>query len=293
MSVYKHNYRAYTGALTPRWKRVLVLTRYGLDEVWASKIAIGFCIFSMLPIVIAMVQIYFANNETARQLILKSNTRIFDIDATFFLRMLVTQNYLALALASWIAPRLITYDLADNALPILLSHPISRFGYVTGKFLALFASLSLVTWVPCIALFLYQAYSAPAGWTGSNLTIAWGLIAGSFIWIALLSLLGLALSSWVKWKIVATGFIFAAILVPAGVGGIVTAVMRTKWGLLLNLPGMMLQLWPRLLGAPETFRRGPDWALPSGAIVTMLILAGLAGVAMLNARIRAREVVRG
>jgi hypothetical protein len=55
----------------------------------------------------------------------------------------------------------------------------------------------------------------------------------------------------------------------------------------------MLQLWPRLLGAPETFRRGPDWALPSGAIVTMLILAGLAGVAMLNARIRAREVVRG
>jgi ABC-type transport system involved in multi-copper enzyme maturation permease subunit len=153
-------------------------------------------------------------------------------------------------MASWIAPRLITFDLADNALPILLSHPISRFGYVFGKFIALFLSLSLATWLPCLLLFIYQGYSSPQPWAMSNLQIAMGLLAGSVIWIAFLSILGLALSSWVKWRVVATGVIFAAVFVPAGVGAIVSAVLRTKWGLLLNVPVMMSNLWQRLLGAP-------------------------------------------
>jgi ABC-type transport system involved in multi-copper enzyme maturation permease subunit len=59
------------------------------------------------------------------------------------------QSWLALVLASWVAPRLMGFDLADNALPILLSHPISRFGYVLGKFIALFGSLSWSHGFPC------------------------------------------------------------------------------------------------------------------------------------------------
>jgi ABC-type transport system involved in multi-copper enzyme maturation permease subunit len=293
MSVYKHDYRAYTGRVTPLWTRVLVLMRYGLDEVLSSKITLGFCIFSMLPILVSLVQIYLANNPIARQLVMKGGSRLFEIDAGFFLRVLSTQCWLALALTSWIAPRLITYDLADNALPILLSHPISRFGYVLGKFLALAVSLSFITWIPCLMLFVYQSYSAPQSWAAPNLAIAWGILAGAAIWILLLSILGLALSSWVKWKVLATGIIFAAVLVPAGVGGIVSAVLRTKWGLLLNLPVMMTQLWQRLLGAPEIMRTGRDLSLPSVAIVCVLVAACMVCVAMLNARIRAREVVRG
>jgi ABC-type transport system involved in multi-copper enzyme maturation permease subunit len=293
MSVYKRDYRAYTGRVTPLWTRVLVLVRYGLQEVWASKITVGFCIFSLLPIIVSLVQIYLANNPAARLLIMKGGSRLFDVDPAFFLRVLSTQCWLALALTSWIAPRLITFDLADNALPILLSHPVSRFGYVLGKFLALFVSLSAITWVPCMTLFVYQSYSAPRSWFADNLSIAWGIMAGAVIWISLLSILGLALSSWVKWRVVATGIIFAAVLVPAGVGGIVSGVLRTKWGFLLNLPVMMTQLWQRLLGAPESMRAGRDWSLPSAAIVCMLAATCLVCVAMLNARIRAREVVRG
>jgi ABC-type transport system involved in multi-copper enzyme maturation permease subunit len=70
------------------------------------------------------------------------------VDASFFLGVLQMQSWIALILTAWVAPRLISFDLADNALPILLSHPISRFGYVFGKFMAIFASLSAVTWVP-------------------------------------------------------------------------------------------------------------------------------------------------
>jgi len=293
MSVYKRDYRAYSGRVTSWQTRFLVLVRYGLSEVWSSKITIGLFIFSMLPIVVFLVQIYLVNNPVARQIILKGNSRLLDVDAAFFLHVIESQCWLALVLTSWIAPRLITFDLADNALPILLSHPVSRFGYVMGKFVALFASLSPVTWIPCLALYVYQCYSAPPGWASANLRIAAGMLAGIVIWIALLSILGLALSSWVKWRVLANLIIFAAVLVPAGVGGIVSAVLRTKWGFLLNLPVMMTQLWQRLIGAPENVRAGHDWSLPSAAIATVLIAVCFLCWAMLNARIRAREVVRG
>ena len=291
MSVYKNSYRAYTGPVTPLWTRVYVLARYALAEAWSSKITIALFTLSLLPFIVFLVGIYLANNPIAQLVILKNSARALTIDASFFLSALQIQSGVALVVTSWVAPRLITFDLADNAMPILLSHPISRPGYVFGKFMAIFASLSAVTWVPCLTLFAYQCYSSPQPWAVANLSIAAGVFVGSVIWIAFLSILGLALSAWVKWRIVATGTIFAAVLVPSGVGAIVSAVLRTQWGLLLNLPVMMSVLWQRMLGAPETFRRGSS--LPTTAIVAMLTLACFLSLAMLNARIRAREVVRG
>ena len=292
MSVYKHDYRAYTGRVTPLWSRVFVLARYGLNEIWSSKITIGLFTLSMLPSIVFLIVIYLSNNPLARMLITRGNVqRGVTINADFFLVMLEIQCWAALILTAWIAPRLITFDLADNALPILLSHPISRIGYLAGKFMALFGSLSLVTWVPCLLLFTYQSYSSAPGWTSANLQIASGLLGGALLWIGLLTFLGLALSSWVKWRAVATGIIIAAVFVPAGVGGIVTGILRTRWGFLLNVPVSMTQLWGRLLGAREVMP--PNLSLPSGAIVIMLVLVSLLCIAMLNARIRAREVVRG
>jgi ABC-type transport system involved in multi-copper enzyme maturation permease subunit len=291
MSVYKHHYRAYTGKLTPAWTRIFVLARYGYTEAWSSRVTVGMFTLFMLPYLVLLFAIYFANNPMARLLLGLRGPRFLAINAGFFLTVLRVQSGPALVLASWIAPRLITFDLADDALPILLSHPISRFGYVFGKWVALFASLSLVTWIPALVLFAYQGYSSPQPWALSNLPIAGGVVAGAVIWIAFLSLLGLALSSWVKWRVVATGAIVAGILVPAGVGGIVSAVLRTKWGLLLNFPFMMSVLWQRLLGIPDLVS-SPVY-LPTAGITAMFTLACLLCLAMLYARIRAREVVRG
>jgi len=291
MSVYKHIYRAYDGKLTPAWTRVFVLARYGFNEAWSSKITIGLFTLCLLPPIVFLIGIYLANNPIARALMGFRGPQALTIDVKFFLTLLEVQSWFSLPLAAWIAPRLISFDLADNALPILLSHPISRFGYLLGKFIALFASLSFVTWVPCLLLFVYQSYASPLPWFTANLQIAGGILAGELIWIALLSILGLALSSWVKWRVMATGAIFAAVFVPAGVGGIVTGVLRTRWGFLLNIPFMMTSLWQRLLGAPESARAG--FSLPTESIAAMLMLTCCLCIAMLNRRIRAREVVRG
>ena len=291
MSVYKNTYRAYTGSVTPLWMRIYVLARYGFAEAWSSKITVALFTLSLLPFVVFLVGIYLANNPIAQILVLKSVAHPLAVDASFFLNVLEIQSWIALAVTAWVAPRLISFDLADNALPILLSHPISRVGYVFGKFMAMFVSLSMVTWVPCLLLFVYQCYSSPQPWAAAHLSIAAGVFIGAVTWIAFLSILGLALSSWVKWRVVATGAIFGAVFVPAGVGAIVSAVLRTQWGYLLNLQVTMSILWQRLLGAPEFMRSASS--LPTAAIMTVLVLACLLCVAMLNARIRAREVVRG
>lgn len=291
MSVFKHEYRAYTGPVTSLPSRIGVLARYALAEAWSSKITWALFIASMIPIVVYLVIIYLVNNPIARALVFRGGSAHLDIDASFFLKVLTSQCWLALVLAAWVAPRLVSFDLADNALPILLSHPISRFGYVLGKFIALFSCLSLVTWIPALLLFAYQGYTSPQPWFGANLRVAVGLLAGSALWIALLSILGLALSSWVKWRMVATGCIFAVVLIPAGVGGVVSAILRTKWGLLLNLPVMMSQLWQRLMGVPGAIRFGRE--IPNTAIAAVLVFICFICMFMLNARIRAREVVRG
>ena len=291
MPVYKHTYSAYTGETTPSWTRVPVLARYALAEAWSSKITVGLFILCLIPCLVSLIGIYLANNPMAMALISQGAKSPMAIDSSFFLRILEGQCWLALVLTSWIAPSVICFDLADNALPILLSHPISRFGYLLGKFLALFASLSAVTWIPCLLLFAYQGYSSPAPWALANLRIAFGLFAGSVLWIAFLAILGLALSSWVKWRVVATGIIFAAVFIPAGLGAIVSAVLRTKWGLLLNLPFIVTNLWQQLLGAPDRFNA--RFTLPSSAMAAVLLLDCLLCIAMLHIRIRAREVVRG
>jgi ABC-2 type transport system permease protein len=291
MAVYKRNYSAYTGPVTGARTRILVLARYAFAEAWSSKITIGLVTACLVPFVVFLVGIYLANNPLARMLVGGSGSKLAAVDAHFFLIVLSLQCWFALVLASWIAPRMISFDLADDGLPILLSRPVSRFGYVFGKFIALFGSLSLVTWLPCLMLFAYQGYSSPTPWASNNLRIAWGMLAGAMIWIGFLSVLGLALSAWVKWRIVATGAMFAAVFVPAGVGGIMSAVLRTKWGFLLNLPVVMSELWQRLLGAPQPANQ--RFILPTGAIVALFAAACLVCLAVLNKRIRAREVIRG
>jgi ABC-type transport system involved in multi-copper enzyme maturation permease subunit len=290
MSVFQHDYRPYEGLTTALWKRPLVLARYGLAEAWGSKITVGLAILALLPCIVDLVLIYLADNPLARMLVTRGSPAL-EINETFFLRILETQCWLAVALAAWIAPRLVSFDLGDNALPILLSHPISRFGYVLGKFLAAVISLSYVTWIPLLVLFVYQCYASPVPWGLAHARLVPGMFIAAGVWIVVLSLVGLAVSSWVKWRVIATGAIFAVIFVPAGIGGMVWAILRTKWGMVLNIPVVMTEVWERLVGANSI--RNPAIQLPSGALASVLVIASLLCVAVLNARIRAREVVRG
>jgi len=86
--------------------------------------------------------------------------------------------------------------------------------------------------------------------------------------------------------------VVAAVFVPAGVGGVYNSVMHTEWGSLVNIPVMMTTLWRRLLRVDlPAFATRYD--IPTYAILLALTFICVGCVAALNARIRAREVVRG
>lgn len=293
MSVYKRSYRPYTGPLTGTREQFFALMRYAVAEAWASRVTAVLFVLCFTPALISLVTIYIMNNDTVRMLMNgRGAAPAIAMDEKFFYVVLVSQIWPTLALTAWVGPRLISTDMSNNALAILLSHPVTRTEYVLAKLSVLAGFLSATTWVPLLGLFAFQSHLSNTPWAASHLNIALGMFLGSWLWIILLSLMALALASWVKWRIVATGLLIAFMFVPAGVGAVFNAIMRTDWGGVINIPVIMATLWRRLIGAPapEFMERHE---LPTAALLIALTAMCFLCGAALNARIRAREVVRG
>lgn len=287
MAVYKRNYRSYSGPVTPMRSRWLVIARHSLAEAFGSRISVVLFVICLVPALLSAVVIYVANSDTARLLLNMRGPAMVLIDNRFFFRLLELQGWLALFLTAWVGPAMVSPDLTNGALPLFLSRPLSRAEYVAGKLLVLAILLSSVTWAPCVLLFGIQAQLA-RNWFMPNLYIVGGVLIGACVWIAVLSLLSLAVSAWVRWRIVATGLMVALVFIPAGFGAVVSAVLRTKWGFVLNVPYMVTLLWSRLLRAPIL----QDGLPVSAAWISILAVCGLC-LLLLNKRIQARQVVRG
>jgi ABC-2 type transport system permease protein len=166
MAVYKRAYRPYDGALTPTWSRPLVMPRYALQEVFESRLLVFFLAICFVPFLVESALVYVANSAAAQAVLGiapdASRRDLFEINANFFLYVLTGQGALAFFLTAWVAPVLVSPDLVNGALPLYLARPLTRADYVLGKAAALAALLSLVTWVPVLALFGLQAGS-PSG----------------------------------------------------------------------------------------------------------------------------------
>ena len=292
MAVYKRTYHAYAGPLTPQRSRLFVISRFCAREMFQSRIFSGAVVFSYLPFLIVAGLIYVVNSPVAQGALSLRGAPLLAVDNLFFLRFLQGMEYIALFLCAYAAPGLVSMDMANNALPLYLSRPLTRIEYVLGKAIPIAAVLSIVTWVPGVLLYLIQASMAGGGWGWKHLDIVGATLAGSALWIALLTLVSLAISSWVRWRIIATAAIVGFFFVPAAFGTAVTVILRTSWGELLNFPYLNTLIWYRLFGLEAPYwSRFPNVPLPT-AWLTFLGLSVLA-LWMLHERIRAREVVRG
>ncbi len=234
MAVYKRGYEPYEGKLMPEWRRFLVIARQAYRGVFDSKLLLTFFVLCFLSPVIYAVLIYLPHNEGAKALF--HSDRFLAVDALFFHRFLAVQTFLGFLLTVFIGPGLVASDLANNALPLYFCRPFSRVEYVTGKIAVLAILLSAITWVPGLALFAFQAKLAGAGWSWDNLYIAWAIFFGSWVWILLVSLLALALSAWVKWRLVAGALSLASVFVSAGIGEAIHKMLGSELGSMLNIP---------------------------------------------------------
>lgn len=294
MAVYKRRYAAYTGSLTPEWSRFFVLTRYAFAELFKSRFFVFLSILSLVPILLFAFYIFIANNQTVQLLLPTGPAGLFAVDVRYFTIVMIVQTQAAFLLNCWVGPVLIAGDLTNGALPLFLSRPFSRSDYVLGKLTVLGLLLSGVTWVPILLLFGLQAGLARNGWIWSHLWMVVPIVLCSAIWILTLSLLSLAVSAWVKLRIVATGVIFMTFFVPAGLGEMFNAIMGTFWGRLLNFSEMFRLILTKAFREQVGTLGSTRWdVIPVPMAWGVLILLCVLSLLILNARLRAREAVRG
>jgi ABC-2 type transport system permease protein len=173
---------------------------------------------------------------------------LIPIDASFFQTFVNIQGGFAFFVALLVGPPLVSRDLRNNALPLYLCRPFSRTEYVLGKMSVLLILLSMITWIPQLLLFLFQAYLEGFTWFTQNLWIASAIIIGSVVWILLLALISQAISALVKWRVVASAAILGVFFIPSVFAEFLNLVFMTHWGHLISLAALMKNISAGLFG---------------------------------------------
>ena len=285
MAVYRRSYRPYSGTLTAEWSRFLVLFRYSRRNVFKSRFLTVFFVLCFFWPIVCLLAIYLANSASVLAK-LGLRPELFSIDNKFFLDFMSVQGVLAFLLTAFAGPGLISPDLANGALPLYFCRPFSRAEYVLGKSSVLGILLSEITWIPGIILFAIQASFAGASWTWNNFWIAGSLILSSLILIAILSLLAMAVSAWVKWRIVAGAILLAVMSFGAGFGAATNAVLRIEGGHFFDLVYLMATVWRNL------FLVDSENAISAGQAWIAILIYCLFCLWLLMRKVRAYEVVR-
>lgn len=286
MAVYERAWRRFSGELTPLQWRFLVVTRYALGDVFASRVFTAFYALCFLPSVLGLAFIYLSHNLPLLQQLGMPEDLMQVLTSRFFMILFSWQALPAFLVAVLVSPSLIAADLSNNALPLYLGRPITRAEYVLGKAAVLVILLSPMTWLMGVLVFVLQASLEGGGWWIDNLQIGVAYLLGHLTWIAVISMLTLAISAWVRHKPIARGALFAIIFILAGFAQAVNGVTGTSWGDLLHLVRAINSVVLALFGAPT----------PSGLAVIWnwmtLIAATALSVWLIYRKLRPHEVVR-
>ena len=294
MAVYERNYAPYTGELTNRKSRFLVLPKYAYQEIFASKAFLTFFVACFIWPAILMLFTYISYNANFLKMIsMLTQTNAepgalfgFSYNGNFFLAaFMVPQYFMAFFLSFIVGPALISGDIRNNGLPLYLSRPFRRADYILGKFSVLAILLSLITWVPGLMIYCLNGYLAGGGWIFKNLRIAVAIFFGSWISIILLSLISLALSAYMKWKPLARLGLFGVFLIAGALGSLINLIVGTQWGTLLNVGELLRIVWTDMFGATRFYD------FPVGLAWFALISFCLFFLALLVRKIKAYEVV--
>lgn len=292
MAVYQHTYQQYAGPTTPIWSRFLILPRYAFQGVFQSKLFTALFAICFAPLLVMTILIYFKHNTTALAAFGLSVSDIeFNIGGFFFRLFTNLQIGFGFILTVIIGPVLISRDLSNNALPLYLCRPLSRMDYVIGKMSVIGILLSLITWVPLLLLFFFEAYLEGGSWLWENLYIARAILVVSWMNIILLALLATALSAWLKWRIAASGALFAVFVVPTPITIMVNEMFQTNVGTLLHPSFVLNMLMDKMFRLENSML--PDWMVPpTWNLWASIIALCLICVGLLSLKVRAYEVVK-
>lgn len=287
MAVYDRRYRGYDGPLTPAATRWRVLPRYAWKGVFRSRMFVAFYALCFVWPIVGLFWIYLSHNFAALAKLGVDSTEFLSpvngLNAAGFMGI---QCFLFGSLvALLIGPGLVAPDLANGGLPLYLSRPLSRRGYVLGKLATLAALLSLITWIPGVVLFVLESWLSGFSWLVANLWLLVAIVVGPAIWILTISLLALAMSALARRKIIAQTYLLGFIIFGGVAGQTINVLFGTRLGFVFNLPELMHSVWEGL------FRVDLDALLPAPAAWLGVAVLIAASVAILARKLRAYEVV--
>jgi ABC-2 type transport system permease protein len=284
MAVYKRTYRAYSGPLTnPAW-RFLVLQRFAFKSVFRSRfLLIGYVACFIGPL-LAMCILYLNQNASVLAGV-GQKPGLITIDGRWFMNFLNVQAILAGLLTAFVGPSLIAPDLANGALPLYLSRPFSRAEYVIGKGTVLGSLIASITLLPLIVCFAIQSSLVGYDWFAKNLYIANGIVLGSLLLMAVLILLGLAMSAWVRWRIVAGALILGTFVGSKAFAAVINGVMRTGSGYYLDIQHLLSTVAGSLF-----HRAAEDNPVSAPAAGLAIILYCVLLLLLINRKLRVCEV---
>ena len=213
--------------------------------------------------------------------------QFIQVDGSFFSYFMYVQAGFAVFLAALAGPGLIAPDLANNALPLYFSRPLTRWSYGLARLTVLVGMLSIVTWIPGLFLFGFQVALAGGWWFWTNWTLGAGVVAGFLLWLLVLSLVAMASSAYVKWRMVAAAISLAFFFILSGIAQMINGVFRVTWGYVLDPAWAVNRVWWALLGLD------PDRIVGPGAWTCMWALAGMIVllVLVIERKLRPVEVV--
>lgn len=284
MAVYKRTYRGYSGPVTnPMW-RFSVLQRYAFKAVFRSRfMLIGFVACFIAPL-LCMCLLYLNQNATVLALV-GQKAGFLKVDARWFLNLLTFQGVLAGLLTAFVGPTLVAPDLANGALPMYLSRPFSRAEYILGKGMVLGTLIASITLVPLLICFGIQSSLLGFNWFDKNLYLATGIVLSCAVLMAVFILLGLAMSAFVRWRLVAGALILAVFAAGKGFGAVINNVMRSDSGYYLDLQYLLSTIAANLFQHPVE----DDPITPVKAWIAVLVFCGLL-LLLINRKLRVCEV---
>ena len=285
MAVYKRTYKAYAGPLTNPATRFLVIQRQAFKTVSRSRILNTAYIACFIPVVVMIIALYLNQNASVLGLV-KQQPGFIKVDGSFFINVLGFQGVLAGLLTAFIGPSLVAPDLVNGALSLYMSRPISRGEYILGKGAVIGALGGAITLLPALLMFFIQSSLVGWNWMLNNIYLLNASIFICAIIIAIFTLLGLAMSALVRWKIVAGALILAVFAIGKGFGAMIDNVMRTNTGNYLDLQTLIqIVAMDMFHTTPEASEYVSVWS----AWVALLAICGLL-LYILNRKLRVCEV---
>ncbi|MBE7557657.1 hypothetical protein HS125_01380 [bacterium] len=198
MAIYAQVYREYAGSRRGRLSRWWAFVSGELGLVLRHRGLFWISLFVAVLFFARLTQMWLVANQSD---ILKFVTQMeryqhhASVSARTYLGFMTNMQFYVFLLAAVVGGSLIARDQAAGAVPLYFSRPLSRWGYISARFLQLAAALSLVSLVP--GLLLYFGYSlVTSDWEHlwRDREVAGGIVVVSVIYITSAALPMLALS---------------------------------------------------------------------------------------------------